>query len=135
MKRVACLLGSSVLLIALVILMPNSPARSATSQDGQVLRHVVLLKFKEDATDAKIQEVIQAFSELPKKITEIHGFEWGREDSVEKLNKGFTHCFLVTFKSEDDLKAYLPHPAHQDFVKVLGPALADVLVVDYWANH
>lgn len=98
------------------------------------LRHVVLLKFKEAATSADIKKVEAAFVDLPSKIKEIKDFEWGLNNSPEALNKGFTHCFFVTFDSEKERSIYLPHPEHLAFVKVLSPHLEDVLVLDYWAK-
>lgn len=105
------------------------------SIDDKELRHVVLIKFKEEATDQEIAKVEEAFSELPNKISVIDDYEWGTNNSPEGLNKGFTHCFLVTFASEEDRATYLPHPDHKAFVEVLEPHLEDVLVVDYWANE
>ncbi|HKL14731.1 MAG TPA: Dabb family protein [Balneolaceae bacterium] len=98
------------------------------------LRHIVLFKFKESSSPADIQEIEEAFASLPSQIEEIKDFEWGLNNSPEGLNKGFTHSFMVTFDSEDGRSVYLPHPAHQAFVDLLGPHLDDVLVVDYWAN-
>ncbi len=98
------------------------------------LRHVVLFKFKETATPADIKVVEASFVALPSKIKEMKDFEWGLNNSTEELNKGFTHCFFVTFNSEDDRSIYLPHPAHLDFVSVLSPHLEDVLVLDYWTK-
>ena len=46
--------------------------------------------------------------------------------------EGLTHCFFVTFASEADRDAYLPHPDHAAFGPVLRPHLEKVLVVDYW---
>ena len=98
------------------------------------LRHIVLFKFKETATAENIKAVEEAFAALPSKIKEIKGFEWGKNNSPEGLNKEFTHCFTVTFDSEKDRAVYLPHPDHQAFVEILKPYLEDVLVVDYWAE-
>ena len=64
----------------------------------------------------------------------MHGFEWGTDVSVEGKQEEFTHCFFVTFKSEADRDAYLPHPAHTAFGATLRPHLDKVLVVDYWAQ-
>ena len=36
------------------------------------------------------------------KVDTIHDFEWGTDISVENLSQGFTHCFLVTFKSDEN---------------------------------
>jgi hypothetical protein len=98
------------------------------------LRHVVLFKFKETATEEDIKSVEEAFTALPTKIPQIRGYEWGTNNSPEGLAKGFTHCFFLTFDSEEDRAVYLPHPDHKAFGAVLGPHLEDVLVVDYWTN-
>lgn len=106
----------------------------AQEKEKGVLRHVVLFKFKETATPEQIKKVVDAFGELPSKIDAIQAYEWGVNNSPEGHDKGHTHCFLVTFNSEKDRDAYLPHPAHQAFVKELLPILDDVTVVDYWAS-
>ena len=98
------------------------------------LRHVVLFKFKDGTTAEDIKKVEDAFAALPGKIPEIKGFEFGINNSPEGLAKGFTHCFLLTFDSEEGRAIYLPHPDHKAFGKVLRPHLDDVLVVDYWSE-
>lgn len=103
-----------------------------TDQEEQVLRHVVLFKFKDSATEADIQKIVEAFKELPNEIGGILDFEWGTNVSPEGLSNGFTHCFLVTFVDEEARDAYLPHPAHEAFGGIVGPHLDKVLVVDYW---
>ena len=100
-----------------------------------LLRHAVLFSFKEDSYPEGARAVEEAFLALPGKIPEIHDFEWGTNNSPEGLDKGFTHLFFVTFKSEAGREVYLPHPAHQAFVEVLKPHLEEVLVLDYWAKN
>lgn len=99
-----------------------------------VLRHVVLFKFKEGTTKDQLHQYETAFGALKNKIPEIVSFEWGLNNSPEGLEKGFTHCFFVTFSSEEDREIYLPHPDHQAFVSLIGPSVDDVLVVDYWTQ-
>lgn len=99
------------------------------------LRHVVLFKFKDSASAEDIAKVEAAFSALPGKIPQIRDYEWGTNNSPEGLDKGFTHCFLLTFDSEEDRAIYLPHPDHKAFGAVLSPHLEDVLVVDYWTQE
>lgn len=103
-------------------------------EEGPRLRHVVLFKFKEDADPAAIKKVEEAFAALPGKIPQIRDFEWGMNNSPEGLNKGLTHCFLLTFDSEEDRAVYLPHPDHKAFGALLGDILEDVTVVDYWTD-
>lgn len=98
------------------------------------LRHVVLFKFKESVSAPQVQEIIDAFRALPSKIEAIQGFEWGTDVGVENLAQGFTHCFIVTFADEKGRDAYLPHPAHEDFKKLVGGKIDKVLVVDFWTK-
>ncbi|HTN08368.1 Dabb family protein [Agriterribacter sp.] len=107
---------------------------SATNKEQKMLRHVVLFKFKDDATARQVKEVENAFRALPSKIKEIKALEWGTNNSPENLAQGFTHCFFVSFTSEKDRAIYLPHVAHKAFVDVLTPYLDKVLVIDYWAK-
>jgi hypothetical protein len=133
---------STLLLLAglfAVILMNSQSAESFpdkpdSAKADRLLRHIVLFKFKEGTTEEQIDEIVKGFGELPAKIDAIHDYEWGTNNSPEDHAHGYTHCFLVTFKTEADRDAYLPHPAHQAFVKVLLPHLDEVHVVDYWTN-
>ncbi|MCB0161784.1 MAG: Dabb family protein [Caldilineaceae bacterium] len=100
----------------------------------QVLRHVVLFKFKDSAAPADVQQIEEAFRALPAQIDVIQEFEWGTDVSVEGKAEGYTHCFFVTFADAAGRDAYLPHPAHQAFGQVLRPHLDKVLVFDYWAS-
>ncbi|MDC6364716.1 MULTISPECIES: Dabb family protein [Flavobacteriaceae] len=100
-----------------------------------LLRHVVIFKFNDDSSEADIQQLNEAFNNLPNEISVIKDFEWGLNDSPEDFHQGFTHCYLITFESEKDRDSiYAPHPAHQAFVESLGPHLKKVFVVDYWTN-
>ncbi|MGY8769070.1 MAG: Dabb family protein [Pirellulales bacterium] len=115
----------------------NKPTETVTAVDntGKKLRHVVLFKYKETATAEDIKEIEDAFRALPSKIPAIKEFEWGINNSPEKHDKGFTHCFLLTFDSEAGRDEYLPHPAHAAFGDVLRPHMEDVHVIDYWAGE
>ena len=99
------------------------------------LRHVVAFKFKETTTKEQIQKVEEAFAQLPKKIPTVKKFEWGTNNSPEKRNKGCTHAFVLTFKSEKDRDSYLVHPAHKEFGSMVGPLVDDVFVIDFWTKE
>lgn len=98
------------------------------------LQHVVCFKFKSTAAAEDITKVEQAFRALKQKIPLIQTLEWGTNVSQEKRDKGFTHCFILSFKSEKDRDAYIEHPEHKAFGKLVGPLLDDVFVVDFWAK-
>ena len=110
---------------------PNSIAKI---EKTKTLRHVVLFKFKESTSPEELKAIEAAFADLPSKIPEIIAFEWGLNNSPEGLDKGFTHCFFVSFKDEQGRETYLPHPDHKAFVDMASPHIEDVLVVDYWTD-
>ena len=84
--------------------------------------------------EAQVKEVEDAFSKLPSQIDLIKGYEWGTDCSPEGLQQGLTHCFFLTFHSDADRDAYLVHPAHKAFGKVLGGKASAVTVLDYWTK-
>ena len=93
-----------------------------------------MFKFKDNAPKEGIETVEKAFVGLKDGIPLINSLEWGTNVSPEGISQGFTHCFLVTFASEKDRDAYLPHPAHKAFGDVLKPVIDKVMVIDYWAR-
>lgn len=125
MKKTICFIA---------ILFTASIVFSCNSKDSKMLRHVVLFKFKITATPEQIKTVEETFKALPSKIKEIKDLEWGINNSPEGLNEGLTHCFFLSFASEEDRSVYLPHPDHKAFGAVLGPILEKAVVVDYWVN-
>ena len=127
MKPFLCMFLVAGVALALV-------AADKSSKTEKLLRHVVLFKFKDTSKPEDVQRVVAAFAALPGKIDAIADFEWGTDVGVENLSQGFTHCFLVTFRDAKGRDAYLPHPAHEDFKKIVGPHLDKVLVVDYWTE-
>jgi heme-degrading monooxygenase HmoA len=130
MKTLAQMLFATLILS--LTLAVFAAERSSTS--ASKLRHVVAFKYKPTATSEQIKQVEDAFRDLKKQIKEIQGYEWGTNVSKENHNKGCTHGFILTFKSESDRDTYIDHPAHKDFGKLVGPVLDDVFVIDFWAK-
>ncbi|MEM6771733.1 MAG: Dabb family protein [Bacteroidota bacterium] len=140
---------SVLLLLPLLLLACGQPTKSdemveeiileepvdMSSSPDSLLRHAVLFSFNEDSYPEGVKEVEDAFRALPEKIPAIHSFEWGTNNSPEGLDKGYTHLFFVTFKSEADREVYLPHPDHKAVGEVLKPHRKEVLVLDYWTPH
>ena len=110
------------------------PAMVLNAEAVDKLQHVVSFKFKSTATAQDIAKVEAAFRALKRSIPQIKAFEWGTNVSKEQKDKGFTHCFILTFRRQADLDAYLPHPEHKAFGKLVGPLLDDVFVIDFWAK-
>jgi len=130
-------LGATRISITVLMVMASWAASITSSRpapEAKALRHVVLFKFEDGTTPEQVKQVEDAFRALPSKINLIRSFEWGTNVSPENLNQGYTHCFFLTFASDQDRDAYLVHPAHKEFGKLLTPYLDKVTVVDYWVQ-
>lgn len=126
MKRIL-----SLLMVGLLLAFGTYAKPPKKVMKNAVVQHIVLFKFKPETTPEKLKEILTAFEALPSKIKEIKGFQWGTNNSPENHAHGLTHAFILTFDSEKDRDAYLPHPAHKEFGTIVGPWLADVTVVDF----
>jgi hypothetical protein len=109
----------------------GTPSDTALEKE---LKHAVFFRFKADAAPEDVTKVEAAFAALPSTIDTIKGFEWGINNSPEKHADGFTHCFMVTFDSEEGRATYLPHPDHAAFVEIIKPVLDAPRVLDFWAQ-
>lgn len=114
--------------------MNTFAADDAPKKPEKVLRHVVLVKFKDDLSKDQVKEVVDAFRALPKKIDVIIDFEYGTDVGVENLAAGFTHGFVLTFRDEKGREIYLPHKEHEAFKKLALPRVDKVLVFDFWTG-
>jgi len=123
----------SFLLTVVVGLSLTALSGQAAEKTGKLF-HVVSFKFKDTATPEQIKDVDKAFRDLRNKIPGIKSLDAGTNVSPEKLNKSFTHAWVLTFASEKDRDNYLVHPAHKAFGASLGPVLADVFVIDFWSE-
>jgi hypothetical protein len=132
MKMISILITVAAVLFSSFV---AAHAADAAKAKKTKLRHVVAFKFKEGTTPDQIKKVEDAFAALPKKISQVNKFEWGTNNSPEKRNKGCTHCFILTFKTEKDRDAYLVHAAHKEFGSLVGPLIDDVFVLDFWTKE
>jgi len=127
MKKVLISLGVAGGALAVLLLA------TVTSAKKSAVRHIVIFKYKAEATEAQIRQVTGAFRELKHKIPGILSFEQGVNNSPEGKNLGFTHVYLLTFEDIGARDVYLPHPEHQKFGQLLRELdiLDDAFVVDY----
>ena len=132
-------LAALLLFVTGSTLAADTPAKPASDSSAGAhkgaLYHVVSIKFKPDAKPEQIKAVEEAFAALNTKVPGITSLHWGTNVSPEKHDKGYTHCFVLTFAADKDRDTYLTHPEHQAFGKVLGPVMADVMVIDFWSKE
>jgi len=98
-----------------------------------MIRHILLIKFKECSEASEIMKLRALFESMPDKIEGVVSVEWGVNDSPEGKNQGYTHSVLMTFTDEKGRSHYLPHPEHEALKEVFRPLLEDIIVFDYQA--
>lgn len=98
------------------------------------LKHALFLKFKDSATAEQVKEVEEALAKLPSQVDTIKAFEWGKNNSPEKHDEGFTHCYMFTFDDPKGLKAYASCPEHKAVVEKIIAAAEKGRVLDFWTK-
>lgn len=92
--------------------------------------HIVLFKWKPDATPEAIIQVVEGLRGLKDKIPGIVDLSCG--ENFSDRSQGFTHGLVVRFADRAALEAYGPSEAHQHVVQnFIAPIRVDVLAVDY----
>jgi len=99
------------------------------------LKHALFLKFKADTSKEQVKEVEDALVKLAQHSDTIKSFEWGKNNSPEKHDEGFTHAFMFTFDDFDGLKKYAMSPEHQAVVEKLHAAAEKARVLDFWTKE
>ncbi|MDF9842522.1 MULTISPECIES: Dabb family protein [unclassified Paenibacillus] len=97
-----------------------------------MFEHLVVFKFNSSFNPEQEQQLVQALLGLKDQIPGIIGLTAGGNVTEETENiHGYTLGLRVTFTDQEALRAYGPHPAHQQFVAMLEGIIESVVVVDY----
>ena len=94
-----------------------------------MLRHIVLLGFKESIAPAERATLLDAIRGLQANVPSIRALELG-ENVGPARGEGYTHVAIVTFDDRDGLAAYLAHPEHAPVGARIRDATSRMLVVD-----
>jgi hypothetical protein len=96
-----------------------------------MFRHVVMLRWKDTATDGQRGAVPDALATLPELIPEIRGYRVGVDAGLAAQG----NSDLVIVADFDDVAGYLvyrDHPAHQDVItRLIRPILASRAAVQH----
>jgi len=95
-----------------------------------VVEHLVILKFKEDATQEQVDAFLENAKSLRDKFEGVVDLSVGA--NFTDRSQGYTHGVCVRFRDRADLEHYLPHPDHVAVVEnYIKPILDDLIVIDY----
>jgi hypothetical protein len=95
-----------------------------------MFRHVVMLRWKPEATAAERLAVQAGLADLPGVIPELRGYEIGSDAGISEGN--FDLVIVADFDDVDGYLVYRDHPDHQTVIRErIRPILADRAAVQH----
>jgi len=94
-----------------------------------MINHVVLIKFKSDAKDDKIDDLEKDLDDLPNQIIEIQAFEFGRD--LIHSERSYDFALVSLFANLEAVRRYQEHPAHLKVLQKMNRLSEDILSVDF----
>ena len=93
-------------------------------------RHVMLMQFKDGATEEEIDAALEGLATMPAKVPGILRYEFGLDLKLVQGNPGL--ALVADFASADDWKAYQDHPDHRALVdSAIAPIKGEMTRVQY----
>jgi hypothetical protein len=96
-----------------------------------MLRHVLLLQPRPDASARAIEECRSAITALVGRIPGLVNCHWGENAAPAERREGLTHGFSMDFVDRESLNAYLPHPAHKPAAALVRATFERIVVFDF----
>ena len=99
-----------------------------------MIRHIVLVKFRPDVSEAEIAAIFADLAAIRARLPGVIDIRAGRSESPEQIERGYMHGFTVDFTDWAALAAYQDHPDHRRVGAALVAAaegrLSAILVFD-----
>ena len=94
-----------------------------------MLRHYILIKFKQGTTDEHIGEFCRRMLALQAAVSSIEHLEIGRD--ILHDTRSWDLILIMRFASTEALRNYQQHPEHLAVMAFNQPSVADVASVDF----
>ena len=88
-----------------------------------MIRHCAFFRFRSDATEREIEELLAGFVALKDEIDGMVDVVVGPNVSTEGLSQGFDHGIVMDFTDASAVDAYLAHSAHLALAEKVVPRL------------
>lgn len=99
-----------------------------------MIRHIVLIKFRRDVSDAEIKSAFDRILSIRSVMSGILSITAGKSESPEQIERGFMHGFVADFADWDALARYQHHPDHKragaELVRLSEGGIDGILVFD-----
>ena len=117
---------------AAILLFENNTNAQTNNSSSALLRHIVIITFKPDASPDSIKALDNVYTGLSKSSF-VKDFELGVNVSARDTGV-IKHIYATTFASKEDMKSYSKIPEYSKLFKISLPVSEDVTVVDYLIN-
>ncbi|MET1000272.1 MAG: Dabb family protein [Acidimicrobiia bacterium] len=98
-----------------------------------MLRHVVCLQFKPEATAADRQAIADALAALPARIPQLRDYRFGTDAAIAEGN--FDFAVVADVDDAEGFAAYRDDPEHQRIIaELIRPILAGRASVQFWID-
>ena len=121
-----------ILLAAVGFLIQNNANAQTNNAPPRVLRHIVIITFKQGVSADSIKALDNIYNDLSKSPL-VKSFEMGVNVSTRDTGV-IKHIYVTSFASKDDMDNYRKIPEYSKLFKVSLPVSDDVTVADYWVN-
>lgn len=78
-----------------------------------MIRHIVLVRFRPEVTEAEIADIFAELHRIEGKVPGLGAILSGRSESPEQIERGYLHGFTADFADWAALAAYQDHPDHK----------------------
>jgi hypothetical protein len=121
-----------ILLAAVGFLIQNNANAQTNNAPPGILRHIVIITFKQGVSADSIKALDNIYNDLSKSPL-VKSFEMGVNVSTRDTGV-IKHIYVTSFASKDDMDNYRKIPEYSKLFKVSLPVSDDVTVADYWVN-
>ena len=119
------------LFVTVFFLFKNEINAQANNSSSTILRHIVIITFKPDASADSIKALDNVYSELSKSSL-VKDFEMGV--NISTRDTSLKHIYVTSFASKENMDNYRKIPEYGNLFKLSLPLAADVTVADYWVK-
>ena len=119
-------------LFGVAFLLWGGRAHAQAAHAPALLRHIVIITFKQGAPPDSIKALDDIYTALSKSPV-VKDFEMGVNISPRDTT-AVKHVYVTSFVSKEDMQQYRKIPEYARLFKVSLAIADDVNVVDYWIN-
>ena len=123
------------LVLAIVIVTTILFSASVFADESSVY-HVVLVNLKDGVTPEQVEEMVTVGKALISQIPGVLEVSFGKKalENRDVHIKDYDVALCVKWEKIETGKVYGPHILHQSFLKLYGPLVGGMKIIDFYGN-